>query len=155
MATNPVKGTSLELNKKNVDMFWQTQDKRLAKIISVMEEVEPWVVDDVESVAKQMVLFGAKMASLKTSQLSECDKEMTTIMAYVCCGRAFRILNWIDVKYPGVSFHYVVEARDAKDWDPGKLLLDRLSTLKSLELLFQVFTPMRARLISGLLGPVN
>ncbi len=142
---------NLELNKKNVDMFWKTQDSRLYKIVSVMEGVEPWVVDDVESVARQVVVLGAKMVNLNTNKLSEVNKEMTTIMAYICCGRALRILNWIDNKYPGVSFYYVVEARESEDWDSGKLLLDRLATIKSLDLLLKVFTPMRARLISGII----
>lgn len=143
---------NLELNKKNVDMFWKTQDNRLYKMISVMEGVEPWVVDDVESVARQVVLLGAKMVNVKITKLSELNKEMTTIMAYICSGRALRILNWIDNKYAGVSFYYVVEARESAEWDSGRLLLDRLATIKSLDLLLKVFTPMRARLISGIIG---
>lgn len=146
---------NLELNKRSVDMFWKNKDNRLYKIVSVMEGVEPWVVDDVESVAKQVVLFGAKMGSVKISQLSVHHKEMTTVMTYICCGKALRMLNWIDNKFPGVSFHYVVEARDAVDWDAGKLLLDRLSTIKSLDLLAKIFTPMRTRLISGVLGSTD
>jgi hypothetical protein len=146
---------NLELNKKNVDMFWKTQDPRLYKIISVMEGVEPWVLDDVESVARKIVLMGAKLAVLKTNNLSELNQQMTTIMAYICSGRALRIINWIDSKYPGVTFHYVVEARDATDWSAGKLLLDRLTTIKSLNLMFKILTPMRARLIGGILGDID
>lgn len=143
---------NLELNKRNVDMFWKTQDQRLYKMIAVMEGVEPWVIDDVESVAKQIVLFGSKMGSVKISKLSVYHKEMITVMTYICCGKALRMLNWIDNKFPGVAFHYVVESRDATDWDAGRLLLDRLSTIKSLDLLSKIFTPMRTRLISGVLG---
>jgi hypothetical protein len=44
-----------------------------------------------------------------------------------------------------------MEARQKEDWEAGKLLLDRLKTIKTLSLLGMIFTPMRTRLISGLL----
>jgi hypothetical protein len=62
-----------------------------------------------------------------------------------------RFLNWLDENFPGLSFHYVMEARHREDWEPGKLLLDRLKTIKTLSLLGMIFQPMRTRLISGLL----
>ena len=30
------------------NFYWKTQDPRMMKILSMMESVEPWVVDDVE-----------------------------------------------------------------------------------------------------------
>lgn len=141
----------LNLSKSAVDFYWKTQDERMLKILSMMEAVEPWVVDDVESVAKELISFGKKIGQAKTGQLSQHSDDITTIMTYIFAGKALRMLNWLDDNYPGLSFHYVMEARQKEDWESGRLLLDRLKTIKTLSLLGHIFTPMRTRLISGLL----
>ncbi len=141
----------LNLNKSAVDFYWKTQDKRMFKILSMMESVEPWIVDDVESIAKELVNFGRKISQAKTGQLSQHSEELTMVMTYIFSGKALRLLNWLDDNYPGLSFHYVMEARQREDWEAGRLLLDRLKTIKNLSLLGMIFTPMRTRLISGLL----
>lgn len=141
----------LNLSKANVDFYWKTQDERMLKIINMMESVEPWVVDDVESVSRELISFGQKIGQAKTGQLSEHSDEITTVMTYILAGKALRMLNWLDDNYPGLSFHYVMEARQRTDWESGKLLLERLKTIKTLSLLGHIFTPMRTRLISGLL----
>ena len=143
----------LNLNKSSVDFYWKTKDERMLKILSMMEAVEPWVVDDVESVAKELINFGKKISDLdvKAGHLSKHSDEVTTIMTYIFSGKSIRLLNWLDDNYPGLSFHYVMEARQREDWESGRLLLDRLKTIKTLSLLGMIFTPMRSRLISGLL----
>lgn len=141
----------LNLNKSAVDFYWKTQDPRMLKILTMMENVEPWIVDDVDSIAKELVNFGKKINKAKTGQLSQHSDELTIVMTYIFSGKAMRMLNWLDDNYPGLSFHYVMEARQKEDWEAGKLLLDRLKTIKTLSLLGMIFTPMRTRLISGLL----
>jgi len=145
----------LSLNKSAVDFYWKTQDQRMFKIISMMENVEHWIVDDVESVARELINFGKKISNAKTVQLSQHSDEITLIMAYIFSGKALRLLNWLDDNYPGLSFHYVMEARQREDWEAGRLLLDRLKTIKTLSLLGMIFTPMRTKLISGLLEEDN
>lgn len=141
----------LNLNKSSVDFYWKTKDPRMLKILNMMESVEPWVVDDVESVAKELVNFGKILSNVKTGQLSRHSDEVTLLMTYIFSSKSLRLLNWLDDNYPGLSFHYVMEARQREDWEAGKLLLDRLKTIKTLSLLGLIFTPMRTRLISGLL----
>lgn len=141
----------LNLNKNAVDFYWKAQDPRMLKILSMMESVEPWVVDDVESVARELVDFGKKISQAKTTQLSKTSEEITIVMTYIFSSKSMRLLNWLDENFPGLSFHYVMEARHREDWEPGKLLLDRLKTIKTLSLLGLIFSPMRTRLISGLL----
>lgn len=141
----------LNLNKNTVDFYWKNQDPRMLKILSMMEAVEPWIVDDVESVAKELISFGKKINNAKTSQLSSNSEDITIIMTYIFSGKSMRLLNWIDDNFPGLSFHYVMEARHNEDWDAGKLLLDRLKTIKTLSLMGLIFAPMRTKLITGLL----
>ena len=141
----------LNLNKSAVEFHWKKQDPRMHKILTMMEAVEPWVVDDVESVARELVEFGKKISNAKTGQLSQTSQEVTVIMTYIFSGKSMRLLSWLDENYPGLSFHYVMEARHREDWEPGRLLLDRLKTIKTLSLLSKIFAPMRTRLIAGLL----
>lgn len=147
----------LNLNKSSVDFYWKSQDPRMLKILSMMEAVEPWVVDDVEFVAKELISFGRKMNGVSpevlTSRLSNKSSDITTIMTYIFSGKSMRLLNWIDDNFPGLSFHYIMEARhrEEDDWEPGKLLLDRLKTIKTLSLMGLIFAPMRTKLISSLL----
>jgi hypothetical protein len=141
----------LNLSKSSVDFHWKTKDPRMLKILSMMEAVEPWIVDDVESVAKELVNFGKKVSNAKTSQLAKNSESITVVMTYVFSGKSMRLLNWLDENFPGLSFHYVMEARHREDWEPGRLLLDRLKTIKTLSLMGLIFSSMRTRLISGLL----
>ena len=142
---------NLNLNKKSVDFYWKSLNPRMIKILSRMESVEPWVVDDVESVARELVDFGKKISKVNVSQLSQSSEEITTIMTYIFSSKSMRLLNWLDENFPSLSFHYVMEARHRDDWESGKLLLDRLKTIKTLSLLGFVFSSRRSRLISGLL----
>ena len=141
----------LNLNKTSVDFHWKTQDPRMLKILNMMEAVEPWVVDDAETVARELITFGKRLGEVNTGQLSRHSDEITLIMTYIFSGKSMRLLNWLDENFPGLSFHYVMEARHREDWEAGKLLLDRLKTIKTLSLLSKIFQPMRTRLISGLL----
>ena len=141
----------LNLNKKNVDFYWKDKDPRMLKILTMMEAVEPWVVDDIESVSKELVDFGKKISSAKTNQLSDNTDSIVLLMTYIFSSRSMRLLNWIDDNFPGLSFHYVMEARQRDDWEAGKLLLDRLKTIKTLSLLPKIFAPMSTRLIANLL----
>jgi hypothetical protein len=141
----------LNLNKNSVDFYWKNQDARMLKILSMMESVEVWALDNSEEVAKELCEFGKKMSIAKTSQLSRHSENITLVMTYIFSGKAMRLLNWIDENFPGLSFHYVMEARHREGWEPGRLLLDRLKTIKTLSLLGLIFAPMRTRLISGLL----
>lgn len=141
----------LNLSKSSVAFHWKSKDPRMLEILTKMEDVEPWTVDDCETVAKEIVNFGKQLSTAKTIKLSRHYEEITVVMTYIFSGKSMRLLNWLDENFPGLSFHYVMEARHREDWEAGRLLLDRLKTIKTLSLLGQIFAPMRTRLISGLL----
>ncbi len=142
----------LNLNKSAVDFYWKNTDPRMLKILHVMESVELWVVDDVESISKELIVFGKKLSNTKTAKLAKRADEITTIMTYIFSSKSLRMLNWLDDHFPGLSFQYIMEAKQKEEkWEAGKLLLDRLRTIKSLDLLGLIFTTMRTRLISGLI----
>ncbi len=139
------------LKKSSVNIYWKTQDPRMLKVLNLMETAEPWVVDDVDSVARELVNFGKRLGNARATHLSSNSDEITIVLTYISSGKAMRIMNWLDDNFPGLSFFYVMEARSKEDWDPGRLLLDRLKTIKTLSLLGSLFSPMRANLIINFL----
>lgn len=139
------------LKKSSVNIYWKTQDPRMLKVLNLMESAEPWVVDDVDSVARELVNFGKRLGDARATHLSSNSDEITIVLTYISSGKAMRIMNWLDDNFPGLSFFYVMEARSKEDWDPGRLLLDRLKTIKTLSLLGSLFSPMRANLIINFL----
>ncbi len=141
----------LNLSKLNINAFWKNADTRMARAISIMENVEHWTVDDDEAVARGLIDFGKKMSSASKQSLTRHSEDVISIMAYISCGKALKIMNWLDENHPGLSFHYVMESRQIDDWEPGRLLLDRLRTVHTLTLLSKIFSPSRTRLISELL----
>lgn len=144
------KKDKLNLNQANVNFYWKGQDPKIAKIISVMEKVEHWVVDDIDAVSKELINIGKKMNTTDKSKLAKNSDQLIEVMAYITSGKALRLLNWLDDNHSGLSFQYVMEARQTDD-DTGKLLIDRLKTIKTLSLLNKVFSPSRTRLITELL----
>ena len=141
----------LQLSKLDVRHYWAKHDSKMAKIIHLMENMETWVVDDVESVSKELVGLGKSMMDAQRHILGRNTEELIIIMAYISCGKALRIMNWIDENHAPLSLHSIMEARQSEDFEEGKLMIDRLKTLKSVNLLSKVFSPDRMRMIIQLL----
>lgn len=140
------------LGKSAVQRYWEGRDRRMGKVLQVMENVEDWVVDDVESVARELVNLGRQMSTASKRKLTRHAQDLMMVMAYISCSKALRLLNWLDEVYPGLTFHYAMEARQIDNEDAPKLMLDRLRTMNNLGLLSKVFAPARSRLILELLA---
>lgn len=124
----------------------------MARILSVMENVEHWIVDDVESVAQSLADVGKKMDKSSKKTLAALSEEVIFAMAYIASGKFFRMVKWMDESHPGLSVHYIMEARQLQaDWAPARLMVDRIQTINSLQLMGRVFAPSRTRLIAELL----
>lgn len=142
----------LNLKKSIVGEYWKKTDPRLARILSVMENIEHWIVDDVESVAEALAGVGKKMDKSSKKTLATLTEEVIFAMAYIASGKFFRMVKWMDESHPGLSVHYIMEARQMQtDWAPAKLMVDRIQTINSLQLMGRVFAPSRTRLIAELL----
>lgn len=142
----------LNLKRSIVGEYWKKTDPRLARILSVMENVEHWIVDDVESVAQALADVGKKMDKSSKRTLASLSEELIFAMAYIASGKFFRVVKWMDDSHPGLSVHYIMEARTMQnDWAPARLMVDRIQTIHSLQLMGRVFAPSRTRLIAELL----
>lgn len=142
----------LNLKKSVVTDFWQRTDPRLARILSVMENIEHWIVDDVECVAQALADVGKRMDKSSKKTLATLSEELIYAMAYISSGKFFRMVKWMDESHPGLSVHYIMGARQMQaNFAPARLMVDRIQTIHSLKLMGQVFAPSRTRLIAELL----
>lgn len=147
----------LNLKRSIVNEYWKKTDPRLAKILSAMENLEHWTVDDVESVSQGISSLGKKLDETSKRTLASLSEELIYLMAYITSGKFFRMIKWMDESHPGLSVHYIMEARQMQsEWGqsgslPARLMLDRLQTINSLQLMGKVFAPSRTRLIADLL----
>lgn len=142
----------LNLKKSIVEDYWKKTDPRLSRILNNMGTVEHWIVDDVETVAQALADLGKKMDKTSKKTLAGLSEELIFTMAYIASSKFFRMVKWMDETHPGLSVHYIMEARNMKDdWAPAQLMVDRIQTIHSLELMGKVFAPSRTRLIAELL----
>lgn len=141
----------LNLKPSVVEDFWKKTDPRLSRILKVMESVEHWVVDDVPSVSDALARTGKKMDGASKETLARLSEDVICVMAYISSGKFLRTINWMDESHPGLSVHYIMESRQLGDLAPGRLMVDRLQTIKGLQLMGKVFAPSRTRLIAQLL----
>lgn len=141
----------LSLKKSIVNEYWKKQDSRLSRIFTVMENVEHWTVDEVESVSRALEDLAIKINKASKAKIGDISEEMIQLMAYISSSKSSRILNWMDETHPGISVHYVMKSKELENWPEAEILIDRLQTIKSLSLMSKVFTPSRTRIISELL----
>lgn len=143
----------LNLNQSVVEQYWQKTAPRIAKVISVMEGVEFWLVDNEKSVNKALKDLVKKMDSSSRESLSNHAEELLFIMAYMSSGRALRMMNWFDEKFTkgSLSIDIIQEASNLKDSEHARLMLDRLQTMESLKMINKIFAPNRTRIILELL----
>ncbi len=142
----------LNLKKSIVNEYWKKTDPRLHRILNVMENVEHWTMDDIQSVDAALTEFGKKMDKTSKRTLATLSEEIINLMGYISSGKFFRLIKWMDESHPGLSVHFIMEARQLQqDWSPARLMLDRIQTIHSLQLMGKVFAPSRTRLIAELL----
>lgn len=142
----------LNLKKSVVQEYWKKSDPRLARALNVMENVEHWTLDDIEAVSLAITDLGKKMDKTSKRTLASLSEELIMIMGYISSGKFFRLIKWMDETHPGLSVHFIMEARQLQqEWSPARLMVDRIQTINSLQLIGKVFAPSRTRLIVELL----
>ena len=149
-----LKKNELNLLKGVVENYWKNKDRQLSNILSKMEKSESWIVDDAESVSRSLIELGKSISNSSNANLIKYSHEITFVIAYIYSSKAIRLLNWFDENFPGLVLNYLTEAYRSKG-APGKLLIERLKTLKTLSLLGEIFHPKRSDYITNLLEMEN
>ena len=140
------------LRQSIVEDFWQKKDARMYRILSWMESMEDWMLDDNEDVANSIFVLANTLERASRDNIIEYSHELIQAMAYMSSPRALRLMEWFDEHFPdGLSVEITNQALQMKDDEHSALLLDRFNTLNRLSLLGKMFSPGRTKKIINLL----
>ena len=144
----------LNLDSKFVENYWKNKDKNFYQLLSDASKLESWTLSYENNLKfkSKLTEFTKIAKDFPTKEWSSNSKEVTEIMALLPLLQFISFLHYLDLNFPGLSFHFIIEAKQSKIWLAGQLLIKRLQLVKEWKCLNMVFTPMRTRLISALLN---
>lgn len=134
-----------------VQEFWEKKDKRLSRILKIMDNVEYWVFDDEEQFTQGLNRIGRYISSddINPKKIEEVLEDLVTVMAYSSSSKALRILNWLEEHYPEL-FQKMMGGLDHHDRPKAAQLTGaRLKVFKNLDLMGKIFSPNRSQKITS------
>ena len=138
-------GGGIDLSIQAVNKFWQTNGDPLSyRIICTMELLENWVLDDDQKLDEALEALGK---SLKTvgDELLDDKEQVIRILANIKFGRMVRLLQGLDVFFPGTSTQLLVFAEKMAEIPSkeARLFLQRHLLFERLRILGRVFSEER------------
>lgn len=143
---------TLNLDPDFIDQYWKIQGTECYRLLDEVSKIETWTLTHepiFQAKLKEFVEIYKDLPSTKWG--SESSRQITELMTYMTISQFAFLFHYIDNTFPGLAFHYVMDARHKEEWMAGELLLKRIKLLKEYGFLNKIFTPMRTRLISGLI----
>ena len=138
-----------DLSHQAVHQFWyEYQDPSIYRVITFMEGVEDWTVDDGTELDASLQQLGDILDNLGGVELSA-EQEFIQLCASIKTGRCLRILMALDMAYPGAAAKVIMHAEDntQSDSDVCGLFLRRNIVFERLRLLSRVFAEDRIQLV--------
>lgn len=138
-----------DLSNEAVHQFWfDYKDPMIYRVISFMEGVEDWTLDTNPDLEAAMQRLGETLEDIGNIDLQHED-QFIQLAAFIRGGRALRLLQCLDIAYPGAAsklLMYAEENSQSSDDIPG-LFLRRNIVFERLRLLGRVFAPERFTLV--------
>lgn len=138
-----------DLSNEAVHAFWHDyRDPMIYRVISFMEGVENWTLDGDPTLEAAMVKLGETLEDIGNIDLQSEDP-FIQVATYIMAGRALRLLQTLDIAYPGAASKLLMHAEETSqtsDDIPG-LFLRRNIVFERLRLLGRVFAPDRFKLV--------
>lgn len=138
-----------DLSNEAVHQFWKDyKDPMIYRVISFMESVEDWTLDDQPELEKAMASLGDTLEDIGNIDLQQED-EFIKVATYIKAGRGLRLLQCMDVAYPGAASKLLMHAEENTQniEDVPGLFLRRNIVFERLRLLARVFAPERFQLL--------
>lgn len=132
-----------------VQDYWTKRDRRLSRILRVMDNVEYWVLEDEEDFAQGINRLGRHMSMAEPEQLEKVSDQLVIVLAYMSSSKAIRLINWLEEHHPDVFQRLVHRLPSHERSKAAKLLSTRLRVLQSLDLISKVFNPQRSHRIQS------
>lgn len=140
----------LNLDSQYIDNYWKQHNIEFAKFLQQVSQLEKWTISSDLFFQNKINKFVEKCKKWEKANYAENSDEITQLMMYMNMSQFSYFLHYLDT-FPGMSFHYVMEARSKEDWEAGQLLLNRLRIINDFSYLGQLLFPTRTRLIRQLL----
>lgn len=138
-----------DLSHEAVHRFWKEySDPMIYRVISFMEGVEDWPLDDDPALENAMRRLGEQLDEVGNYELGKED-EFIKVCCYIKSGRALRLLQSMDTAHPGAASKLLIHAEEVSQSsdDPPGLFLRRNIVFERLRLLARVFSPERLTLV--------
>ena len=113
-------------------------------------------VDDLPSLtSEQLIKLTPHLKDFfNTGDLSRHSEIITKLLSSLKMKHTYSFMANIDENFPGLSFHYVMEARHKKTQE-NLILLYRIAFYLEFLPEQKIFSPIRERLIKGLISDIN
>jgi intracellular multiplication protein IcmW len=138
-----------DISNEAVHQFWfEYPDPMIYRVITFMEGVETWTLDGDPALEAAMTKLGETLENIGNIDLQNEDP-FIQVATYIKAGRALRLLQCLDVAYPGAASKLLMHAEETSrtsDDVPG-LFLRRNIVFERLRLLGRVFSPERFSLV--------
>jgi len=139
-----------DLSHKAVHQFWKTyQDPNIYRVISFMEGVEDWTLDNDPNLEAAITKLGSLLEEAGNIDLKQ-EASLLDLVANIKTGRGLRLLMGLDMAYPGAAAKVIMHAeKNSKSpKDTAGFFLRRNIVFERLRLLSRVFAPDRFTLIT-------
>lgn len=131
-----------------VGEFWNKKDRRLSRMLNVMDNVEFWVMEDDEDFSKKIGELGRYLTDAEPEMIEEGGDLLISVMAYMSASKSIRLLNWLELNHPEVFQKILLMTSSHKMPKAAKLLGSRLRVLQRLDLISKVFNQQRSQKIT-------
>lgn len=139
----------VDLSHTGALKFWfEYKDSIIYRVITYMESVENWTIDDNPELEAALQALGATMDNVGNVDLQK-ENEFIQIAAYIKASRALNLLQAMDTAHPGAASKLLTHAEKqstSPDDAPG-LFLRRNVIFERLRLLTRIFSPERLALV--------
>jgi len=139
-----------DLSLEGVHKFWKDyQDPTVYRVISFMESVEKWTIDDHPEIKQALQELGNQLDGLTTFDLSREDCYIK-VGCHLRTGTILRILQAIDTVSPGSASKVLMYAEEnsQNNDEAASLFIRRNIVFERLRLLSRVFAPERLDLVA-------
>ena len=140
---------TLTLLDTYIKEYWQKKDKRLARILKIMDNVEFWVFEDEEDFSSAVSKLGFFISEASPPQIEKVADHLITIMAYMSSSKALRLLNWLEENHPEVFEKYLQKLPAHSRPRAARLLGSRMRVLNGLNLMGRIFSQERSNRINS------
>lgn len=143
----------VDLSHAGAQQFWfNYKDPMIYRIITFMESVEHWTVDDNPALEAVINKLGQSLDYMGDIDLQN-EADFIQLAAYLKSSRFLRLLQAMDTAHPGAASKlllYAEESTQSTDDDAG-LFLRRNVVFERLRLLARLFSKQRLALITSAL----